>query len=598
MSNSFLQPRDPSIDMYNRPVPIRLERLEPLLQEIEEDEHADSASSRDASQYSDNISLSESKADVYLRLRDIGNNEVAHRKMYEATSTGLKVMCVKSDASGRNKTPCTQLYSFTRVFETTKKQTDVYHTAIKQHVDNEEHAVFLTYGTSGSGKTYTLLGNKNNPGVIPRAVEQIFTKYKDQLAAQPTIKFSNGLFELLDDDKAIQEEIIRRKILDSPDATNGLYDYEEMAAVINREESFTAEESNGELSFIWVSFMEIYNEKVYDLLNISPLDTAKRQELKIISNKGFPYAKNLTHIYAKSSEDVIKILNYGINKISYGSTMINARSSRSHSVFSVLVIKFSKPNNYSCVSYRFGDLAGSERLKKTENVGNRLREAQNINKSLMCLRKCLSVLQENRQKKLNNIVPFRDSKLTLLIQTALLGKENLVLIVNLYPIEAYYEENLTVLDFASIAREMVKSPIKKVKVRYSFLMAQQGGSPEIYELLLDENYKLKMEVSVKNEESKLLFEENCALREENDQLKEQLSYLRNYMTENEIAIRSQLLNKHEHFMERQRVMQEKIHQNELEGLRRQHAREIKKLQDQIDMLTIEEVDSSSEDERR
>lgn len=294
---------------------------------------------------------------------------------------------------------------------------------------------------------------------------------------------------MLDDDKAIQEEIIRRKILDSPDATNGLYDYEEMASVINREEAFTPEENNGELAFVWVSFMEIYNEKVYDLLNISPLDTAKRQELKIISNKGFPYAKNLTHIYAKSSEDVIKILNYGINKINYGSTMINARSSRSHSVFSVLVIKFSKPNNYSCVSYRFGDLAGSERLKKTENVGSRLREAQNINKSLMCLRKCLSVLQENRQKKLNNIVPFRDSKLTLLIQTALLGKENLVLIVNLYPIEAFYEENLTVLDFASIAREMVKSPIKKVKVRYSFLMAQQDGSSGIHELLLDENYK-------------------------------------------------------------------------------------------------------------
>lgn len=158
MSHSFLQPRDPSIDMYNRPVPIRQERLESLLQEIEEDDHADSASSRDASQYSDNISLSESKADVYLRLRDPGSNEVAHRKVYEATPTALKVMCVKSDASGRNRAPCTQLYSFTRVFGATKKQTDVYHTAIKQHVDNEEHAVFLTYGTSGSGKTYTLLG--------------------------------------------------------------------------------------------------------------------------------------------------------------------------------------------------------------------------------------------------------------------------------------------------------------------------------------------------------------------------------------------------------------------------------------------------------
>ncbi|XP_059620072.1 kinesin-like protein subito [Phlebotomus argentipes] len=585
MSYSFVEHRDPSIDVYNRPLPSRQVRLEPQLKEVDEESSLDSSYTRDAVESSENCALPEGRAEVYLRLRALADGEERHN-VYKSSLSGLKVVCPKSDAAGRSKTPCTQLYSFTRVFEPLNTQRDVYDSAIKNHIDNEEHAVFVTYGTSGSGKTYTLLGDKNSPGIVPRAVQQIFTKYEDKLAPQPTIKYQNGLLELLDDDKAVQEMILRRKILESPDSQSGIYDYSAMQEVIEREEGFSTEDINDHYVFIWVSFLEIYNEKVYDLLDTAPLERGmKRPELKVISNKGHPYAKNLTHIYAKSSEDVVKILNYGLNRVNYASTMINTSSSRSHTLFNVLVIKNSQ-KDYSCISYCFGDLAGSERLKKTENMGDRLREAQNINKSLMFLGKCLNVLHENRQRKLMNIVPFRESKLTLLIQTALMGKENLVLIVNLWPIETYYEENLRVLDFAAIAREIVhvKSPEKKVKVtRYSFLMAQASG---VHELLLDENYRLKMDLRTEQDE-------NCALREENDQLREKMRCLLDEMLDKEVMIRQNLIQDSLNQLDKQKELQNLDHQHKIAALQRTHAAEVEKLKIQIRLLQAQ-VDGESD----
>jgi len=108
-------------------------------------------------------------------------------------------------------------------------------------------------------------------------------------------------------------------------------------------------------------------------------------------------------------------------------------------------------------------------------VGSRLKEAQRINSSLMVLGRCLDAVNNSRRAN-KDIVPFRESKLTMLIQGALLGREKLTMIVNVTPTDQYYEENLNVLNFASIAKNIIfKKPIiKQNHSRYSLLMGYSG----------------------------------------------------------------------------------------------------------------------------
>jgi kinesin family protein 20 len=115
-------------------------------------------------------------------------------------------------------------------------------------------------------------------------------------------------------------------------------------------------------------------------------------------------------------------------------------------------------------------LAGSERLKKTLNVGERLKEAQNINTSLLVLGRCLKTIYESQcssKQKNESIGPFRESKLTRLFQRALLGKEQLALIVNVNPVPNLYIETQNVLNFSAIAKKIIIENAEIVKRRHS-----------------------------------------------------------------------------------------------------------------------------------
>lgn len=252
---------------------------------------------------------------------------------------------------------------------------------------------------------------------------------------------------------------------------------------------------------IWVSFIEIYNELVYDLLeqpavasSNQPMKMAPppRQTLKVVTNDGKIFIKKLTTVYCKSSLDALQLLRQGLERVTYASTAVNANSSRSHCVFFVDVLKFYPDGELTETSYKFCDLAGSERVDKTGNVGCRLKEAKRINTSLMILGRCLDAANNNAlKKKSNEIIPYRESKLTMIIQAALLGKEKLAMIVNVTPTEKYYEENMNVLNFASIAKNIVykKPVIKENKARYSFFMDNEvkPANNKYCEQLLEEN---------------------------------------------------------------------------------------------------------------
>lgn len=116
-------------------------------------------------------------------------------------------------------------------------------------------------------------------------------------------------------------------------------------------------------------------------------------------------------------------------------------------------------------------MAGSERQYKTNNTGNGLKEAQRINLSLAVLGRCLKAATNINRRNKNKItnIPIRESKLTLLLQSALQGKEKLIMIANVTPTDAYFEENMTVLNFASITRNILfkKYTNPSLNVRYS-----------------------------------------------------------------------------------------------------------------------------------
>jgi len=303
---------------------------------------------------------------------------------------------------------------------------------------------------------------------------------------------------------------------------------------IQTEHDFIGLQPNDTSVFIWISFLEIYNENIRDLLELPSTNSLKKRNcLKIMSNSGKTFVKDLTSVFTTNSDEATQLLTMGLNYRLNAATNINDNSSRSHCIFLVDVIKYEKSNGISHNCYKFCDLAGSERVKKSETTGSRLKEAQNINTSLLVLGRCLDTAFQNQGKKKPDLVPFRESKLTLFLQSALSGKEKLTMIVNIWPTVDFCEENMHVLNYASMAQKIVyKKPMEKrpsMSRRYSFFLGPSSNNVQQYDpdvtIILDENYRLKQRVEdleIVNEE---LREENDDLYSENVQLQEKLTIM-------------------------------------------------------------------------
>ncbi|XP_053688773.1 kinesin-like protein subito [Sabethes cyaneus] len=497
---SFLHARDNSVDRRMRPRPNTRVNLEELLTHDSECSstrssslsHIDSPASLEHDEAAAETSKDSETVRVYLRMRPCSKNNP-----YSTHENMLVVKNVDEYSPERQ-------YMFTDIFNGHLSQAEVYDRCIKSAIRNitgDRGATFLTYGTSASGKTYTLLGTNNNPGIIPRAIEQIFVEQASNISPHPSFRIDRTSISFLDDD-TVCEELKKVKCMKSM-LQNTETCHPLMKSKIRREHTFQPKKDPDVRVFIWVSFVEIYNENVYDLLAFDSIFT-KRKPMKVLSNEGNAYIKDLSCIFAGSSEDALSILEFGLQSATYGSTEVNSNSSRSHSIFSITVVSYSLATQHVSYSvYKFCDLAGSERLKKTGNHGERLKEAQKINTSLLVLGRCLETVHKNQKnKKLAELVPVRESKLTMLIQSALLGREKLTMIVNLFPTEESYDENLNVLNFSSIAKQIVlqKRPTQKNNrtTRYSFFLAQATSSPSSRidgNRLMVENEMLKQELS-------------------------------------------------------------------------------------------------------
>lgn len=327
---------------------------------------------------------------------------------------------------------------------------------------------------------------------------------------------------------------------------------------------------------VWVSYAEIYNEYIYDLLTMPEPHLSKRREKLALGNcNGQIYIKNLTMVPVSSGLEAYQVLQYGLRNLNFASTNINSRSSRSHCIFTIKFVQMSTSNKeYNINYFNFCDLAGSERVKKTLNVGERLKESNNINTSLLVLGRCISAIRESQRLGDNRLIPFRESKLTTFFKRALSGLEDISMIVNINPSREMFDESHHVLNFSAIAKDIIieqpKIDNRKRTSRFSNFM--QGRSTSFQQIAESEE-----------EDIEDLRRVNIELMMENERLRQE-------MIENEVMARKEVIQSYKKLM----AQNEQDFHKQIDGYR-------KKIRDyEMRMNTKAEeiinLDSSSEED--
>ncbi|XP_050365648.1 kinesin-like protein KIN-4A isoform X2 [Argentina anserina] len=327
------------------------------------------------------------------------------------------------------------------------------------------NATVLAYGQTGSGKTYTMgtgSGDGCQTGLIPKVMNALFSKI-DYLKHQTEFQLQVSFIEIL------KEEV--RDLLDSVslsklDAANG---------------------------------------------HAAKMNTHGRHPLQIreTSNGAITLA-GLTEVAVSSSQEMAACLAQGSLSRATASTNMNNQSSRSHAIFTITLEQLRKihstfPGNdtpdedmgeeYFCAKFHLVDLAGSERAKRTGTDGHRLKEGIHINKGLLALGNVISALGDEKKRKEGMHVPYRDSKLTRLLQDSLGGNSKTVMIACISPADINGEESLNTLKYANRARNIQNKPIvnrdvisnemQKMKEQLKLLQAElctRGGGAQFDEV--------------------------------------------------------------------------------------------------------------------
>ncbi|KAK4880200.1 hypothetical protein RN001_008346 [Aquatica leii] len=358
----------------------------------------------------------------------------------------------------------TRTFKFSKIIGPNSNQTKLFDEVVKGKVlefINGSNCTLMSYGASGSGKTFTIVGTSEEPGIIPRSLEYLF-RTLPTLPEVPLIKpNASGGISYMTEAKCLKDKMDRQILLSkhtNMDCALHKQTYKAMQERLSNELVGLIDQALGPdvMLNVWVSFAEIYNENIYDLLKPHPCKGQSRQKLCLGNVNGDTYIKGLTSISVSSGLEAYLILQYGLHNTKYAATSVNSQSSRSHCVFTLKIAQASTTNKEEFVSvFNFCDLAGSERIKKTQNVGDRLKESNSINTSLLVLGRCIKLIRDNQKLKTSKVIPFRESKLTQLLQKALLGYESVWMIVNINTCREMFEETQHVLQFSAIAKDVI-----------------------------------------------------------------------------------------------------------------------------------------------
>ncbi|KAK5619532.1 hypothetical protein CRENBAI_013917 [Crenichthys baileyi] len=410
---------------------------------------------------------------VYLRVRPlVAEDEECCIEVISSTTIqlhapeGLKV--------NRNGEYRETQYSFKKVFGVSVSQMELFeHVAKPLVVDliNGKNGLLFTYGVTGSGKTFTMTGSPGQGGLLPRSLDMIFNSVGPFQAKRYVLKTDdkNGM-EVQCEVDALLERQRRENSLIVPKTPSSRQKIDpEIGDMLKPEEAFKADGVDEDSSYsVFVSYIEIYNNYIYDLLEETQEDTIKPKppQSKILreDQNHNMYVAGCMEVEVKSAEEAFQVFWRGQKKRKVANTRLNRESSRSHSVFIIKLAQapldadgdniLQDKNQVNVSQLCLVDLAGSERTGRTGAEGTRIREAGNINQSLLNLRTCIEILRENQMCGTNKMVPYRDSKVTLLFKNYFDGEGKVRMVVCVNPKADDYEETLLVMRFAEMTQEV------------------------------------------------------------------------------------------------------------------------------------------------
>ncbi|KAM4798412.1 chromosome-associated kinesin KIF4A [Urocitellus parryii] len=360
-------------------------------------------------------------------------------------------------------------FTYDFVFDPSTEQEEVFNTAVApliKGIFKGYNATVLAYGQTGSGKTYSMGGaytaeQENEPtvGVIPRVIQLLFKEIDKKSDFEFTLK---------------------------------------------------------------VSYLEIYNEEILDLLCPSR-EKASQINIREDPKEGIKIV-GLTEKTVLVALDTVSCLEQGNNCRTVASTAMNSQSSRSHAIFTISIEQRKKNDKNSSFRSKLHlvDLAGSERQKKTKAEGDRLKEGININRGLLCLGNVISALGDDKK---GGFVPYRDSKLTRLLQDSLGGNSHTLMIACVSPADSNLEETLNTLRYADRARKIKNKPVINIDPQTAELNHLKQQVQQLQVLLLQAHGgTLPRSINVEPSENlQSLMEKNQSLSDENEKLSRGLS---------------------------------------------------------------------------
>ncbi|KAM6949923.1 kinesin-like protein KIF23 isoform 2-T2 [Lycodopsis pacificus] len=418
---------------------------------------------------------------VYCRIRPLGaENEECCVDMISNSTIQLHAPDgLKANRNGEFKE--TQ-YSFKKVFGINTTQMELFEDVAKPLIEDLIHCkngLLFTYGVTGSGKTFTMTGSPGEGGLLPRSLDMLFNTISPFQAKRFVFKpdDKNGM-EVQGQVDALLERQKRDSQPSVPKTPSSRQKADpEFADMISSDEACKYENVDEDCCYsVFVSYIEIYNNYIYDLLEDASFDPIrpKAPQSKILreDQNHNMYVAGCTEVEVKSTEEAFEVFWKGQKKRRIANTELNRESSRSHSVFTVKLAQapldadgdhiLQDKNQVNVSQLCLVDLAGSERTSRTRAEGNRLREAGNINQSLMTLRTCMEVLRENQMCGTNKMVPYRDSKVTHLFKNYFDGEGKVRMIVCVNPKADDYDETMLVMRFAEMTQEVeVARPIDR-----------------------------------------------------------------------------------------------------------------------------------------
>ncbi|XP_022124654.2 kinesin-like protein KIF15-B [Pieris rapae] len=389
---------------------------------------------------------------VYLRLKPC----TTPSNLYEVRGDRYLITSLDTTTAGHGRKTqhhVSKMYTFSHIFPENISQKEIFDHVVKDNLKRLPEGrsfTLLTYGASGSGKTYTLMGTVASPGLVPRSLEYLFSNLEVQM--QPVYKPAEGGFDTLSYSSQEYELLFVRRLrkLSAP-----LRDkYRRMSSQLRTDLRGSHLDLSKSKHYIWVSFIEIYNEGIYDLLS----GGTDRRAAKLVireDSSGNVYVKGATQAFVRSGEEAYDVMVAGKHNLQVAATGVHAQSSRSHCIFTITMLTENDGNIVtSCV--RLCDLAGSERARRTRNTGARMQESRAINTSLHVLERCLHSLRRKQTAANRAVVPYRESKLTRLLGAGLSGTrgESVTMVVTLNPSPEYAQETRHVLQLAAVAKDL------------------------------------------------------------------------------------------------------------------------------------------------